>query len=215
VKGNLNAVANSRDYIFLKTKTPAMKIHVLQIVSLLSILLTGCYYSKITLNERERSYIPYKNKKQLLVFVNEDKKYDTVKLHRSITYSSNPDFYIDRKFDFTKEKKRPYYETYQTEVSEEFDNTIKKSKSGEPYIKRNSLVFTFNKHEHDTLMNLYYFIDGRSRGNVYFTHPAMDSLRVGNVLYKDVITFDRLSWSLQHGLIRINEGGGRVWDLVK
>lgn len=191
-----------------------MKINALYFVALIPILLTGCYYGKVTLNDRDRLYIPYADKKQELVFVNEDKKFDTIKLHKTVARSSNLDFYINRRFGYTTEKKRPYYETYQTETGEAFDNTMRKSKSGEPFIKRSALVFAFNKHENDTLMNLYYFIDGRSRGSVYFSQPALDTLRVGDRLYKDVITFDRLSWSLQYGLIRIDDGDGRLWELV-
>jgi hypothetical protein len=190
-----------------------MKINVLHIVSLLPILLTGCYYSKITLNEQDRSYIPYKDKKHELVFVNENKQYDTIVLYKSKGHPSNLDFYLDKRFGQTKDTKRYYLEAYETNVSKDFDRHRAKAPS-EPYVKCNPFIFSFIKDQNDSLVHLYFSIDGRSNGDVYFPKWPIDTLRVGNVLYKDVINFDRLSWSLQYGLIRINEGGGRIWDLV-
>ncbi len=190
-----------------------MKISILHLASLLPILLASCSYEKVVLNERDKTYIPYKHNRHELVFVNEDKKYDTLVLHKQLGQPSNSEFYYKKHYLGATDTKRSYLESYQTNVSETFDRQKAKA-PGEPSIKRMPFVFAFNKNEKDSLINLYFSIDGRSTGYVFFPKWPTDTLRVGNRLYKDVITFDSLNWSLQYGLIRINEEGGRHWELV-
>src|SRR5688500_17999528 len=120
-----------------------MKLKTLSYIALL--FLTGCFYAKTKITAADREYIPYKQS-TLLVFVNNNAITDTICLDRERIRTSNLEFFIDRGLGRTSDTRRPYMESYATEVS--LKRTTAKHAANRPHLKYDPMIFTFFKEQH-------------------------------------------------------------------
>jgi hypothetical protein len=154
------------------------------------------------------------------VFINKAGITDTLVFEKRYARPSNFDFFIDKKLGHTDERKRPYYESYSTVTS--LEKTIRRANAKQPWMKYGPLIFTFFKTHDDQVVHLYYNVDGRWNGTIPLDSIAPTTLDLGQHSFKDVIVIinnavdhlfnvDRIYWSLQHGLLRLDEKDGGCW----
>jgi hypothetical protein len=184
--------------------------------------LAGCFYGKVQLTQADRMYIPY-NLPLQLVFTNSSNTEDTLFFERKLIHISNFDFFIDRLLDNTNNKKRPYIESYSTQIN--LSRTISKTQAKEQWIKFNPMSFSFRKSQADPTIIFHHNIAGSWDGTLSFDTVKTISLAVNKKTLSDVVLInnstgslfeiDKIYWSIKYGLVRIDEKSGNSWTILK
>ncbi|MCB0409548.1 MAG: hypothetical protein KDD29_04975 [Flavobacteriales bacterium] len=175
------------------------------------------------INSTDKALIPYQSEINDLIFKNTNGNIDTVRLFKKYNKTHNLDFFIDKNLsDRKSERKKPYYESYSTNNEVELNRTIKNK--NQPRLKYSPFIFSFNKYQSDSLLSLYYFIDGRWSGTIEFNKSVYETINVDGKIYSDIIIIkndslklfeiDKMYWSVKSGLIQIDEKNGEKWVIV-